>query len=92
MARGLEREPERTCIGCGTKAGQRSLVRLRIEGVNLSVDRKGSGGRGAWLHARAECLAEALRRRAFARAFRRSDLAWDAATLRAELTGNARKD
>ena len=86
------RERARTCVGCGRTADPRTLVRLRIEGTNVIVDAKWTGGRGAWLHPAPECLEKALRRRAFARAFRRSDLAWDGPALRAGLTGNARKD
>ncbi len=58
----------------------------------MTIDANRSGGRGAWLHPGTECLQKALRRRAFARAFRRSDLAWDEAALRVRLTGSARKD
>jgi predicted RNA-binding protein YlxR (DUF448 family) len=84
--------PGRTCVGCGTREADRSaLVRLRIEGTDVIVDPKRQGGRGAWLHPSAECLERALRRRAFARVFRRADLRCDAASLHAGLTGNARK-
>ena len=86
------RERARTCVGCGRTEDPRTLVRLRIEGENVVVDANRAGGRGAWLHPALECLDRALRRRAFARAFRRSDLAWDETALRAGLTGNARKD
>ncbi len=58
----------------------------------MVVDANRSGGRGAWIHPAAECLSRAIRRRAFARAFRRSDLACDESALRVRLTGNARKD
>ncbi|HSN90216.1 MAG TPA: DUF448 domain-containing protein [Anaeromyxobacteraceae bacterium] len=80
------REPERTCIGCGGKAARGMLARMRIEGTTVIVDRKASGGRGAWMHRGGDCLERAVRRRAFARAFRRSDLRWDVASLRAGLT------
>jgi predicted RNA-binding protein YlxR (DUF448 family) len=84
--------PERTCVGCAAKGRPDRLARLRVEETSVIVDHERQGGRGAWIHPTAECLDRALRRRAFARAFRRSDLAWDEAALRAELTGNARKD
>ncbi len=84
-------EPVRTCIGCGGKAAQRELVRLRNEGGRVIVDRKRQGGRGAWLHPSAACLEAALRRRAFARALRSSVVA-DAAALHVGLTGNGRND
>jgi predicted RNA-binding protein YlxR (DUF448 family) len=84
--------PVRTCVGCGERTAQRDLVRLRIEGERVIVDRRRAGGRGAWLHADATCLEKALRRRAFARALRRKDAGVDPAAIRAELTGNPRKD
>jgi hypothetical protein len=85
-------EAVRTCVGCGAKAAQRELARLRIEGERVVIDRKRSGGRGAWMHPFAECLDRAIRRRVFARAFRGKAASVDAAALRVELTGSARKD
>ncbi len=85
-------EPVRTCIGCGEKAGQRGLVRLRIEGERVVIDRERKGGRGAWLHPAAACLDRAIRRRAIPRAFRGREAALDAAALGAGLTGSSRKD
>jgi hypothetical protein len=84
--------PVRTCIGCGAAAARDGLVRLRIEGGRVVIDRTGEGGRGAWLHPSGACLQKAGRRRAFARAFRGVDAAIDLAELRAGLTGSARKD
>jgi len=84
--------PVRTCVGCGEKADQRGLVRLRIEGERVEIDREKRGGRGAWLHASDACLEKAVRRRALARAFRGRPASVDAAALRVELTGSARKD
>jgi hypothetical protein len=84
--------PVRTCVGCGEKAAQRALARLRIEGERVVIDRNRSGGRGAWLHPAAECLERAVKRRAFARAFRGKAAAIDAAALRVGLTGSPRKD
>ena len=75
--------PVRTCLGCGATAPQGELVRLRVaEGAMVIVDAKRSGGRGAWLHPAETCLERALKRRAFARAFKRGDLQWDGAALR----------
>ncbi len=86
-------EPVRTCVGCGEKAGRRELVRLRIEGERVVIDRDGrGGGRGAWLHADPSCLERAIRRRALGRAFRGRGATIDAAALNVGLTGNARKD
>jgi predicted RNA-binding protein YlxR (DUF448 family) len=84
--------PVRTCIGCGGEAAQRELVRLRIEGERVVIDREKSGGRGAWLHASAACLARAAKRRAFARALRAPGAAVDVDALRVGLTGSPRKD
>ena len=86
-------EPVRTCVGCGAKAGRRELVRLRIEGERVVIDRdRKGGGRGAWLHASRSCLEQAVRRRALARAFRGKAASIDASALIAGLTGSARKD
>jgi uncharacterized protein len=84
--------PERTCIGCGVKAPQEELRRLRTDGMDVRVDVTNSGGRGAWLHPSAGCLEQAIRRKAFARAFRGAVRVSDAESFRRELTGNARKD
>ncbi|WP_242346153.1 YlxR family protein [Anaeromyxobacter terrae] len=85
-------EPVRTCVGCGERAAQRQLVRLTTDGERVIFDRQRSGGRGAWLHPSAGCLEKALRRRALPRALRRPEAGIDAAALRVELTGSARKD
>jgi predicted RNA-binding protein YlxR (DUF448 family) len=84
--------PTRTCIGCGAKAGQGELVRLRIEGERVVIDREKKGGRGAWIHVSGACLDRAVRRRAVARAFRGREASIDVPALRAELTGSGRKD
>lgn len=49
----------RTCIGCMEKKPQRELVRL-------------GKGRGCYLCPKEECFEKAMKRKAFARAFRRS--------------------
>ncbi|HZZ86622.1 MAG TPA: YlxR family protein [Anaeromyxobacteraceae bacterium] len=91
-ARPATRAPERTCIGCGGKAGCAALIRLVVAaGGAVSVDRGRSGGRGAWLHPAPACLERALKRKAFARAFRRQ-VAVDGEALRGQLTGSCRKD
>ncbi len=86
------KEPTRTCLGCGEKAPQRELARLRVASGEVVVDRSRSGGRGAWLHRAAECLERAMKRRAFGRAFRAPGVRTDARALRDLLTGNTRKD
>ena len=63
--------PVRSCIGCGAKRLQVELTRLVVgpEG-RLEVDkRRCLPGRGAYLCG-AGCLAAAMKRKAFGRAFR----------------------
>jgi uncharacterized protein len=84
--------PIRTCIGCGGKAAQAELVRVVAEGARVVVDRARRGGRGAWLHPADDCLARAVKRRAFGRSLRAEGVQADAGALRVELTGNPRKD
>ncbi|MBX5482019.1 MAG: YlxR family protein [Myxococcaceae bacterium] len=63
--------PERTCVGCGAKKPKSALVRVVVgPDGQVMVDRKGVlPGRGAYLCSSA-CLKGALKRKAFARAFR----------------------
>ena len=63
--------PLRTCIGCRAVCPAGELVRLNVRQERLEIAPAGSVGRGAWLHARAECVRAAVKTRAFARAFRR---------------------
>ncbi|MGP9695013.1 YlxR family protein [Brachybacterium sp. AOP25-B2-12] len=69
--------PERTCVGCRSKAPRDQLVRLVREGSpesgapRLRADLRGSApGRGAWVHPDARCLDLAVQRGGFARSFR----------------------
>ena len=69
MTRGAE--PVRTCVGCRVRASKSSLLRVvAVEGVLLPDPRGTAGGRGAHLHRDPQCLALAVRRRAFSRALR----------------------
>lgn len=88
------KEPVRTCLGCGATGPRRELVRLIVgDGGGVVVDEKhGGSGRGGWLHPAEACLSRALRRRAFARAFRRADLGCDEAALRRGLTAVGGRD
>ncbi len=62
--------PRRTCVGCRRTAHPDDLVRVvRTPDGGLVVGRA-QPGRGAWLCRDPACLAEAGRRRAFARALR----------------------
>jgi len=87
-------EPVRTCLGCGATGPRRELVRFIVgDGGRVVVDEKHGGhGRGGWLHPAEACLERALRRRAFARAFRRGDLACDDVALRRGLTAVGGRD
>jgi predicted RNA-binding protein YlxR (DUF448 family) len=65
----------RTCLGCRQRAAKSELLRVvasdRGAGLEVVPDpARRAPGRGAHLHPSAECLALALRRRAFPRALR----------------------
>ncbi|WP_084076803.1 YlxR family protein [Demequina sp. NBRC 110057] len=64
-------EPVRTCVGCRGKDSRPALMRLVLEGDRVIVDEAATRpGRGAWLHPNPDCLALAIRRKAFGRALR----------------------
>ncbi|MGT2464008.1 YlxR family protein [Sinomonas atrocyanea] len=67
-------QPLRTCIGCRRTAARSELLRLvmdRGDAQRVVVDpRRRLPGRGAWLHPDQACLKQAVKRRAFHRAFR----------------------
>ena len=78
--------PERTCIGCRTVGPASSMVRLvapdgcvRVLGRAKTPEKV---GRGAWVHR--ECLTEAIKRGAMARAFRRQVEVGDGSALFAQ--------
>ncbi len=63
--------PTRTCVGCRQPASQGELLRfVLVDGEVVADPRRRLPGRGAWLHDRDECREQAVRRRAFERAFR----------------------
>ena len=70
------RSPERTCLGCRARKAQAELDRLALKrgraGPAVVWDpQRRLSGRGAWLcRGNSACLAAALKRRAFGRAFR----------------------
>ncbi|QNN52204.1 YlxR family protein [Nocardioides mesophilus] len=71
----MPHESVRTCLGCRQRAARHELLRVVAvdEGSGLMVvpdPARRRPGRGAHLHPTPECLALALRRRAFARALR----------------------
>ncbi len=80
-------------MGCGVKAEPGELLRLTVAGGRVVPDLgRRMGGRGAWLHRDATCLAQAVRRKAFGRVLRREGLAVDGEELGRMLTGVARRD
>ncbi|MBA3488900.1 MAG: YlxR family protein [Longispora sp.] len=63
--------PIRTCVGCRLRAPASELLRLVVDGQHIRPDpTRKLPGRGAHLHPDPECLALAVRRRAFGRALR----------------------
>jgi predicted RNA-binding protein YlxR (DUF448 family) len=83
--------PERTCIGCRRIVPSSDLVRLAAPDGRVAVATRRGGsamprqGRGAWVHARAECVGAAVQKRAFGRAFRGGVDAPDRAQLLADV-------
>ncbi|OLT47453.1 hypothetical protein BJF87_04220 [Gordonia sp. CNJ-863] len=78
------------CVGCRQRAQAAELVRVvaqqREDATVLVADpAKTVPGRGAWLHARAECISVATRRRAFAAALRTPGLTADPDDLAEQL-------
>jgi len=63
--------PVRTCVGCRQRSPIAELVRVvAVDGQVIPDPLRRYAGRGASLHPRPACLAEAERRRAFGRALR----------------------
>ncbi|MFG3253590.1 YlxR family protein [Streptomyces sp. NPDC048172] len=63
--------PQRTCVGCRERSDKRGLLRVVLTGASCIPDLRGTlPGRGAYLHPVSACLEQAVRRRAFNRAFR----------------------
>ncbi|GAB4246941.1 MAG: hypothetical protein Kow00129_07390 [Thermoleophilia bacterium] len=78
-------------MACGARRKQDELVRFHLEeagaGYRVVPDREGPRiGRGAYLCPRRVCLEQALRRRAFNRAFRRT-VTFDEEELRRAIGG-----
>ncbi|KAB8161635.1 MULTISPECIES: YlxR family protein [Streptomyces] len=63
--------PERTCVGCRQRLSRDGLLRVVVIEGGCVPDLRGTlPGRGAYLHPTPACLEQAVRRRAFPRAFR----------------------
>ena len=84
----LRRAPVRTCVACREAGGKRGLLRVvRLAGgAGIALDPGGkAAGRGAYIHASAECVALALKRGALARSLKTPIPAEVAAALQAAL-------
>ncbi len=62
--------PERMCLGCRSRHEQDELVRLQLREGRVVPLRGRPRGRGAYLCPERACFEAAVKRRAFARAFR----------------------
>lgn len=63
--------PERTCVGCRTRAPVAELVRVVADPPGIALDeRRRLPGRGAWVHPTRTCIVTATRRKAWARALK----------------------
>ncbi|MEO5876773.1 MAG: YlxR family protein [Streptosporangiaceae bacterium] len=94
MIGGGRSAPQRTCVGCRVRAARSDLLRVvavESEGVGFALapdPPKRLPGRGASLHPDLACLELALRRRAFTRALRLTQMP-DASALRERLQDGA---
>ena len=81
--------PERTCLGCRATLERDALVRYVVTPAGaVTVDyRKRLPGRGAYTCISRTCLAAAVQKRQFSRAFHREGVLAEVATLASELTG-----
>ncbi len=61
---GASKTPQRTCIGCGTGADKRDLLRIvRTKDGDVLIDRGGRvNGRGAYVCHKSECFEHAVRK------------------------------
>lgn len=84
--------PVRTCVACRERAPRGDLLRVaRSPEGRVAADPAGSApGRGAYVHRAGDCIGEAFRRGAFARALRTGLSPEEAARLRADIEGMVR--
>ncbi|MFQ5848079.1 MAG: DUF448 domain-containing protein [Candidatus Methylomirabilales bacterium] len=68
MSSGGAKSPERTCVGCGQRRGQRELLRFSGGPAGLQVHLEGGAGRGAYCCPDAGCLERTVQRKALQRA------------------------
>jgi predicted RNA-binding protein YlxR (DUF448 family) len=63
--------PVRMCVGCRGRAAKSELIRLVArDGAAVVDQRQDQPGRGAYLHPRAVCLEQAVKRRTLGHALR----------------------
>ena len=63
--------PVRTCLGCRSRASQSDLLRVVARDGAVVPDAAAVlPGRGAWVHPTQDCIATAVKRKAFGRALR----------------------
>lgn len=77
--------PQRTCVGCNSTTNKRELVRVvRTPEGNVTADPTGKKpGRGAYVHADANCWTLALKKDRLERSLKTTISATDAAALQA---------
>ena len=82
----MAREPERSCVGCRKRATKAELLRVARTPAGVRVDPHGDApGRGAYVHRDPACVAEALRKGAFASALRTGLTKEELARLKSEI-------
>jgi hypothetical protein len=71
---GVRRPPIRTCVGCGVRAEQVELLRLRAQSGGPVVFRpeRSAGGRSAYLHRDEKCWQRFAKRKGSVRSLRRT--------------------
>lgn len=65
-----EHRPQRTCLGCGVRDDQKSLIRIIIDADGELITDSRGYGRGGYLHHRHDCWHSFVRRKNTHRAFR----------------------
>jgi predicted RNA-binding protein YlxR (DUF448 family) len=65
-----EHRPQRTCLGCGDRDDQKTLIRITIAADGELITDPRGYGRGGYLHHRHDCWHLFVRRKNTHRAFR----------------------
>jgi uncharacterized protein len=82
----VARAPERSCIGCRTRAPKAEFLRIARTPAGVRVDPLGAApGRGAYVHRDPACVAAALRAGVLARALRTGLAQEELARLRSDI-------